>query len=360
MPNSYEQKLSGPPEVRPWHSLNEKRDGSPCVLARKFGYVRRHHRRVAEAEARLAKAKAEEKRRSRPRPKMIENLTRRVANRRAWLEFSTRTLEEHCRFAVARYNGELDAFLGRKAERRRGRTGGGGGRKKAAEIQKLVNYYLGILPTFKLAAAAAAGAWQDPAHADDGRYTRLPGHAESNDALVALMKQGRNVINYCKQTSAREQDDSEQLAWMAVLETAAAFDPTASNMAQFNTYLSWKARRRTQVRKDTDCRPGTMRIKGRIISRRSLELNDDDDSTNRPAMLHPEHYDEDISIKSAVSDALAALNDEEREIAVSYFMEKTSLRKLATERDTTVHKVRQLVAVVRKKLQGSLAAFAEA
>ena len=319
----------GPPAVRDWWTLNPKRDGSPCVLKRKFGYVKTHYNKLADAEAKLAEAKKLPE--GRRRERKVEDLTDRVENRRAWLQFSVDTLRAHCHFAVARYTGELERVNPSGTGKKRGVTPG---KKKAREIRKLVTYFEGIIPVYLQCLAVAEGT------------------SDRDEAMESLMTTAKPVVEVWKRKSGREADEAEQLAWIEIITTAKKFDPTSSNMSQFNTYFSWRARRATQIRKDSDCPPGRQRIKGKIVTRGTIHMDGDDGDT---AAFHPTVEDDhNNEAKSAVHEALAALSETEREIAVAHLMEGISLRKLAEIRGETVHAVRKQVNDVKDKLRGAL------
>lgn len=372
--------LAGPPAVRPWHELNEKRDGSPCVLERKFGYVRTRHRNLAKAEALLTEVKALPA--NKRHPQAVENLTMRRDNAQAWLDFSIATLEEHLRFATSRYDGTLDEVRPLKSGRKRGT----GKRAVIAKTRKLVTYYNEALEEFKLAAAAAAGTWKrtvcgggKPCAEYRSGKTKiklsnnkvivackhiiaeqerapLPGHTGTNEAVEALIEHAKPVIETFKRKSGREPEVAEQLAFIEVVETAARFDPTEGRRAKFNTYYTYRCRRATQIRAAKDAPPGKTMLKGKIIARGTIHVQNDDE---RSDFRHPSVEDTGFEAKQAVASALATLTTEEQEIAQRYFMEKTSLRDLAKERDCSMHQIRKLVKQVTEKLQGLLKDFAE-
>jgi len=382
---AHRRPLVGPPPVVPWHELTR---ASLIELKRMFGYVRTRHRNLAVVENKLRKVKAlpENKR----HPQAIDNLTASVENAWAHVEFSTRKLEEHMHFAMARLDGTLDEIAPLAHGRKRGSTGGsrGGDGKKAKEVRAFVAYALKELPTFKLVAAATAGSWTRTVcgagrhgaceEYKSGRTTMkkgsktivackhiiahhtrkpIPGHSGSDAAVTALIAHAKPVIEVMKRKSGREVEVAEQLAWMAAMEAAAQFDPAAANLARFNTYYSYKARRRTQIRTANDCPPGKTRIKGKIIARGTLNV---DDGEGDSARFHPTTNNIDTTARSAVQAALATLSEDEREIADLYLMgEDCSLRKLAEQKEMSVHRVRKMVTTVTKKLKELLSDFAE-
>lgn len=380
---STEQAYAGPPAVRSWQDMDEKRDASPVVLKRKFVAVRTRHRNLAEAEA-CIRAYNEL-----PDDQVCEEthvaLKRRRDNAEAWLNFTLATLDQHLQFAVARYDGSLDAVRPLPNGRLRKTCD----KKEFIKARQLVDYYRESLDEFKLAAAAAAGSWTRTVcsaakhgaceeyrsgqttmkkngkvivackHiiADSDRHP-VGGHAGSEEAVKDLIARAHSVIEFVKSHSGREPEVAEQLAWVEVLETAARFDPTISNMARFNTYYTYRARRATQIRSDNDCPPGQMRIKGRIMARGTIHIDDDQRDS---AFLHPATHDiyDNNAMKEAVTSALASLPTDEQEVATQYLMGEVSLRKLAEQRNLTMHQVRKLVSNVVSKLQVSLKSFAE-
>lgn len=368
-----QKKLIGPPNVRPWHKLNTMKDGVPCVLERKFDYVRGRHRRLAKVEAQLRECRAlpAEQR----HPDAIENLTMRRDNAKAWLEFSLATLEEHLRLATARSDGSLDALHPLPS---------GGKRSVSDKVAKLVAYYNEALEEFKLAAAASAGIWKRTVCGGgkpcaeyrsgetkfkvgnkeivackhviaDHERKPLPGHAGTDDAVKALIEHAKPIIETFKRKSGREAEVAEQLAWIEVVETAARFDPTEGRGARFNTYYTYRCRRATQIRSPKDAPPGKTMIKGKLIARGTIHPHDDERS---PDLYHPTVVENHDGAKEAVANALALLSTEEQEVATRHLIEKVSLRKLAEERGVSLHQIRKLVTSVTTKLQASLKEFA--
>lgn len=337
---SYQQKLAGPPVVRSWQDLNPKRDGSPCVLRRKFGYVRTRHQRLGKAERLLEQVKSlpENER----HPEAVRNLSASVENHRAWLNFSCQTLEQHCKFAVARFDGKLDEVKPLASGRKRGSTGGNGRSKKAArKIRKLVEYLRGELDVYIACCAVAAGT------------------SGQNAAMKLLMRTAKPVVDVMKARSGREPELAEQLAWKYLWEkTAKSFDPASekSNMAKFNTYFSPGARRATQLRTHADAPPGKIKVGNKFVSRGSIHTVDE---TSDAALNHPVFYDADTTLPNAVQAALADLGEDERRFAVLRFIERSSLRDLATEYEISVHQVRKLEQSVGEKLRDVLGDFAQ-
>lgn len=373
--------LVGPPAVRPWHSMDEKRDASPCVLGRKFVAVRTRHRNLAQAEARLKTAKSNPA----TTETAMERLVQRRDNAKAWLEFTVSTLEEHLKFAVARYDGSLDKVRPHPSGRPRKPLG----KDECEKARKLVAYYRDSLEEFKLVAAAAAGSWTRTVcsagkHGPCDEYRsgtvtmkwlnktvaacrhllaeqeRKPigGHDGTEEATKKLIASTSSIISRMAQVSGRETEEAEQLAWVEVMKTAARFDPTASNMARFNTYYTYWARRATQIRSANDCPPGKTRVKGKIVARGTIHVSDDE---HDGSLLHPVTHDsfsDEASMKEAVAEALTKLSPEEQEIAALYLMGDISLRKLAEQKGLSMHQVRKLVAGVTEKLQVALKSFA--
>jgi len=343
MKKSYQQDLKGPPEVRPWHTLNHKRDGSPCVLSRKFGYVRTRHENLAKAERLLAEVSAlpEDQR----HPRAIENLRASVNNWRSWLMFSCQTLEQHCRFATARFDGSLDKvrpIFTKNGKPRKCDYAGGSGRllKKAAKTQRLVNYYLGELPTYIACCAVSAGT------------------SGQNEAMKMLMQIAKPVIEKFKRESGREAEVAEQLAITYLFEkTAGKFNPASpqSNMATFNTFFTYGAKRATQKRTKNDAAPGEIKIGDRYVQRGTLHSRDEDSDS---AMFHPGTYDEDPVTRAAVASALSRLSEDEKGFAIMRFVEGMSLRQIASEHGITTHRARNMEKVVGEQLRELLCDFA--
>jgi hypothetical protein len=339
---SYQQVLKGPPEVRVWHTLNYRRDGSPCVLKRKFGYVKTRHENLAKAEALLKKTEEIPERQR--HPAAVENLTRSVENWRNWLMFSCQTLEQHCRFAMSRFDGTLDEIrpiLVKNGEIRK--CGASRDPKKTADVRRLVNHLLSQLPAYIACCAVAAGT------------------SGQNDAMKLLMQIATPVVEKVKRECRREHDLAEQLAWKYLFEkTVHKFNPASdkSNMAAFNTFFTWGARRATQKRTYNDAAPGEIKLPGKdgkFVARGTLHSQDSDD---RSDMYHPGTYDEDPVTRAAVANALSGLTEDERQFAIMRFVEHTSLRKIAVESGISTHTAKSMEKVVGEKLRGLLCDFA--
>lgn len=335
---SYQQVLKGPPEVRPWHTLNPRRDGSPCVLKRKFGYVKTRHKNLADAEHLLAEVSARPA--SERHPQAVENLTASVENWRKWLMFSIQTLQEHCRFAVGRFDGslaEVRTLVDKNGFTRKwGQTRDP---KKAKETRRLVNYYLAQLSPFIACCAVSTGT------------------SGQNEAMRLLMQIAQPVVEKVKRESGREPEEAEQLAWKYLFEkTAHKFDPSSekSNMAAFNTFFTYGAKRATQKRTKNDAAPGEIKINGRYVRRGTLHSRDEDSDS---AMFHPGTYDEDPVTRAAVANALSRLNDVEKRFAVMRFVESMSLRQIASENGISTHQARNLEKSVGERLRDLLCDF---
>lgn len=348
----YKQDLKGPPSVRLWPTLNPKRDGSPCVLKRKFGYVKTRHNSLAKAEKHLVELKESPQptspRKTRRHTQSIENLTLLVENYRAWLMFSIQTLDQHCRFAVARFDGSLDEikpiFTSVGNQRTRGKTGGNGRTpRRTAEVQRLVNHYLAQLPAFIACCAVSSGI------------------SDQNDAMKLLMKIAKPVIEKVKWECGREQDEAEQLAITYLWDkTVHKFNPASekSNMAAFNTFFTWGARRATQKRTKNDAAPGEIKMPGKdgkFVTRGTLHSRDEDSDS---ALFHPGTYDEDPVTRAAVADALLRLTEEERSFAILRFVECVSLRQIANDNGISVYIARNKERAVSERLRELLCDFA--
>jgi len=345
----FNQDLKGPPEVRSWKALNPRRDGSPCVLERKFGYVKTRHETLAKAERRLAEIKALPA--VERHPGAIEDQARRIENHRAWLMFSVQTLEQHCLFATSRFDGRLDAVQPSTTSsgkpQARGKFGGGAPKgqrqKKAADTQRLVNYYRAELPTYVACCAVSAG------------------HSGQNEAMKLLMQIAQPVVAKVVRTSGREAEVAEQLAFIYLFEkTATKFNPVdpKSNMAAFNTFFTYGAKRATQKRTKADAAPGEIKLpgkEGKFAQRGTLHSRDDDGDS---AMVHPGTYDEDPITRESVANALSSLTEDEKQFAVMRFIEKVSLRQIADESEVSLHLTRKMEKRVGDRLRELLCDFA--
>jgi len=341
---SYRQELKGPPTARPWHTLNPKRDGSPCVLKRKFDYVLTRHKVLAKAEALLKTTKALPE--THRHPEAVEDLTRSVDNHRAWLLHSIQTLEQHCRFAVSRFDGSYDEMhpvftkTGKQIKRGASRHP-----EEAAKVQKLVSYYLAQLSAYIACCAVS---------------TQTSGQ---NEAMKLLMQIAKPVIEKVKRECGREQDEAEQLAITYLFEkTVHIFNPASpqANMAAFNTFYTYGAKRATQKRTKNDAAPGECKLPGkdgRFVTRGTLHSRDEDRDSS---MFHPGTYDEDPLTRAAVGNALSRLSAEEKTFAIMRFVEQQSLRQIATENGISTHIAKNLERAVGEKLRGLLCDFAEA
>ena len=325
--------LVGPIDVTPWHELTR---ASPCELDRKFGYVRTRHKNLAKAERLLIKVSALPV--NQRHPDAIDNLNARANNHRAHLAFCCRTLEEHCKFAVARFDGSLDKLKPLAHGKKRGKTGGNGRTPKAAaKIKRLVNYYLNELPTYFACCAVSEGT------------------SGQDDAMRLLMQTAAPVVAMIRKKSPRGPEMAEQLAWEALWQKASPkFDPTKSNMPRFNTYFCQWARRVNQVRTYADYPPGTIKIDGKFVVPSSLSVDEDHGSD----MRHPEVYDKDFVLQNAVQTAMAGLSETQREFAQLRWIEKAPVRVLTERLGLSKHMLRKLEVSVAEKLQYVLRDFA--
>lgn len=340
-------RLKGPPEVRPWHTLRPKRDGSPCVLRRKFGYVRTRHATLGKLEAAMRVAQKEQS--AQPEEKRdsykLKSLQARIDNAREWLNFSVKTLEEHCKFACSRFDGSLDEKTGRQSIYSRS-TANASRRERHKKTQDLVNYYLQELPTYIACCAVAANTV--------GR----------DAAMERLIEVARPVVEHVKKTSGIEPEDAEARAWQYLWEkTAHKFDPASekSNMARFTTYFAMHAKRATQKRTKADAGIGEHRVPGsrgeqdRYIRVSSICSSDETDHSSDA--FHPGTYDVDIVTRTAVAQALARLDEDERRFAIMRFVENTSLRTIADDYGVGFSVVRRLDKELRAKLRDFLGDF---
>ena len=374
--DSFFKPLKGPRALKPWFEITR---ATPVELQRMFDRFRSRHRKLAKVEKLLREVRAlpEDQR----HPLAVDNLTARRNNALAHLTFSEQNLRNHLKFAVARYDGTLDEIK----PLANGKMRPGRAQKNLADARATVRYYNAAIDEFCLAAAAAAGSWKRTvcgggkpcAEYRSGKtlmkkgnkqivackhviadHARKPiaGHTGSEEAAVALIEHAKPVIDVMKRKSGREDDVAEQLAWIEVIETAAKFDLANGKHARFNTFYTWWARRATQVRSANDCPPGKTRIKGKIIARGTLHVEEGEGDSAR---YHPTVTDEDNSAKEAVLLALSKLSEEEQEIATLTLMGDVSLRNLAEQKGCTVHHIRKLKAEVTEKLQAILKDFAE-
>lgn len=377
------RELKGPHAVRSWTEMDEKRDASPCVIDRHMNALRTRHRKLAKAELALREAlQVPEDRRS---SATVENLTHRRENAKAWLDFTVATLKEHLKFAVARYDGSLDEIRPLPNGKKRSAH-----KKKAlTKARKLVSYYTDTLDEFLLAAAASAGSWRRLVCRADkhlkgcleyqsGETTvkhagktitackhvlaelerkPIPGHAGSEEAVKSLIEHAQPVIQRVKHKSQREPEVAEQLAWIEVVETARRFDPTNSNMARFNTYYTYRASRAVEIRAAKHAPPGKTRIKGKIVARGTLHVEDGEGDS---ALFHPTTVNPNVDLQNAVVSAMSSLSDEERDLAEDYLVDKVSYNELAAKRGVTVYQIRKRVAALTERLQLVLKDYATA
>jgi len=371
--------LKGPPEVRKWFAMDPAKDGSPCVIKRRFTYWQTNLKRLSKAEENLKAYK--ERPPNKQKPELLLALREKVANRKLWVEFSVETLRNSTRFARARISPEGDDYkalmdrcpkcgedastldksghatafvsarLGnRKSEvrcvsccnsepaekltydvkrRPRGRAN--------KSIHKTLHYYDAVLDSFIWAKKAAAG------------------NSLSDDALEHLLKLVGKTIGHFKNQTAREREDAEQQAIMGLLEAARKFDPAKSNLAKFTTYASFWVRRRTQARKTSHCKPGLAIIKGKVkADGLRFEMNDSEEG--RSDRYHPGAASVNLPLQLDVKTALNELEATERAIVVAHLINRETLATLTERHNIPVSKIRAIIASASAKLAERLAA----
>lgn len=314
--------LKGPPAVIPWYERDPRRDGSPCVIARKFGYVLTHHKRLKEAEDALKAA-----RERRASSCVIADLEARVANQMAWLKFSEDTLESCLKFAQARLDGSLEQY--QPSVKGRGKTN--------KHYHEQILHYVRVFESWKLAKTAAAG------------------HSKSNEAMEKLMSYSEAVVAVFRRKSGREADDADQQAMLGLLQAANEYDPLNEKRASFNTFARWKIMRATQIRKASHCAPGKTMVNGKIVTRGHIEVTDEE---SRSDAFHPVTQHDDAR-ELDVQHALAQLTEDERELIDQHVMQNVSIRQLAEERGQSVHVLRNTIKKAKEKLARLLEAHRE-
>lgn len=374
--SSFSSDLKGPPPVREWHLMDHTKDGSPCVIKRRFGYWQTNIKRLTAAEQKL------EDYRTRPRAKQrdvdIQALRERIDNRLAWVEFSAATLRNSIRFARARITPGSDDYdllikicpncrvdtstLGVDRPFARGRLPNGKSRSccvACCDSEPFISATKGVK-------RRAMGRMNKRIHDDLRYYDRVldqfflakksvAGNSLSEDAFNELQDLTAKTIGHFKKQSAREGEDAEQAGVLGLMEAARKFDPNpeVSKRAKFTTYASLWIRRRAQARKTSHCKPGTAIIKGKHVSTARIDMGDDDEGhTDR---FHPGSAKPKLALKLDVAEALGKLDDQTRELVTEYLIHKRTLVDIEAETGISVNKIRAIIANGKAQLAVLLA-----
>jgi len=134
------------------------------------------------------------------------------------------------------------------------------------------------------------------------------------------------------------------------MEAARKFDPdpAVSKRAKFTTYASLWIRRRAQARKTSHCKPGTAIIKGKHVATARIDMGDDDDG--HADRFHPGSAAPKLALKFDVSEALAKLDDQTRDLLMEHLLNKQTLVDLGTQTGISVSKIRSIIAVGKLQL----------
>ena len=369
--------LKGPPPVRDWSTMDPSKDGSPCVIKRRFQYWQTNLKRLSAAEKTLREY--QERPESKQRDVDIRALEQRVSNRLRWVEFSSETLRNSIRFARARITPNSDDYkvlmnlcskchtdtstLGfekpfvsvtmesgktemrcescvdsepytkvRRGVKRRPRG------RLNQKFHRELRYYDRVLDNFMLAKKACAG------------------NSFSAEALEKLLDITGKTIGHFKNQTAREKDDAEQQAVLGLLEAARKFDPNpeVSKLAKFTTYASIWIRRRTQARKTSHCKPGVAIFKNKHHATARIETNDSEEG--HADRFHPGAKVVDPGLQIDVASALSKLDDQTRELVTEHLIHKRTLSELEEKTGLSVSRIRTIVGNAKEQLATELAA----
>lgn len=377
--SSFAGDLKGPPAVRPWATMDHTKDGSPCVIKRRFGYWQTNLNRLSRAEKKLSDYRAQPK--SKQHDVDITALQARIDNRLAWVEFSAATLQNSIRFARARItpDGEdykllmklcpqcgtdtetLDAekpFVTGKLESGKRRvcclaccdSGEYVSVKKEIDRRPIgrmnkkfhddLRYFDRVLEQFFLAKKSVAG------------------NSLSADAFSELRDLTGKTVGHFKNQSAREADDAEQAAVLGLMEAARKFDPDpkVSKRAKFTTYASLWIRRRAQARKTSHCKPGVAIIKGKHVSTARIDMTDNDEG--HADRFHPGTSKPNLALKIDVAEALADLDEQTRDLITDHLIHRVTLVTLEERTGLSISKIRGIINSGKAKLATALAAHA--
>ena len=366
--------LKGPPPVREWHSMDPSKDGSPCVLKRRFHYWETNLKRLTGAERKLENYLKSSKV---PQQIDVDALNARIDNRRDRFEFSVATLRNSIRFAMARINPDSEdyqilmntcpkckcdatklgfdkPFVSVRLENGKTEvrcewcaeqhpsvkiTHGVKRRPRGRPNQKFhkeLRYYGRMLDDYINAKQAVAG------------------NSLSAASLELLLKKTAKSVGHFRNQSAREGEDADQQAVMGLMEAAEKFNPDAkvSKFAQFTTYASLWVRRRTQARKTSHCRPGMAIIKGKHVSTARIETSDSEEG--RADRFHPGTSKPNPGLVMDVNDALSKLDPVHSEIVVQHLVHKITYRELETKYGMSINRLRSIIAVSKEALASTL------
>lgn len=363
-------------EVRPWNTMDPSKDGSPCVIKRRFKYWQTNLKYFADAEKALKDYTAKARQTSR----VVNRLEGRVAKAAERAEFSAQTLRNSVRFALARItpgsedykqlsrqcpkcktdatqsslhkpfvtayleNGKSElrcifCFNKSPATKYRFNSSRRPLGRSNQKFHKELNYYNRELDNFFTAKRAAAGC------------------SGSDEAMKKLLSMTQRTINHFKYKSAREADDAAQQGMMGLLEAAKKFDPGQSNLAKFTTYASFWIRRRAQARKSSHCRPGLAMTGGKHIGVTSMETSASNED-GRGDSLHPTASITDTGLKMDINTALAKLDDESREMLLENTYHGMTMKSLAEKYNYTPAQVRNILKKAKAIMAEELSAHA--
>ena len=374
--SNFATDLKGPQPVREWSTMDPSKDGSPCVIKRRFKYWQTNLKRLSKAEARLAAYR--ERPIKRQHRADIEALGQRIENRLNWVQFSADTLRNSVRFARARISPNTEdykvlmqlcpsckidtatlrvpkPFVSVKLENGKTQlrcescfsdeplvTATHGVKRRPRgrlnkKFHKELRYYDKVLDQFFLAKKACAG------------------NSMSADALEELMSLTGKTIGHFKNQSARERDDADQQAVLGLLEAAGKFnpDPDVSKLAKFTTYASLWIRRRTQARKTSHCKPGMAIIKSKHVSTARIETNDGEDG--HADRFHPGARSVNVGLKLDVAEAMSRLDERSQSIVMDHLVYKATLKELAEKCGLSISKIRTVIGNAKEQLAEDLA-----
>ena len=369
--SSFHTDLKGPPPVREWYLMDHTKDGSPCVIKRRFGYWQTNIERLTEAEKKLAEYK------TRPRAEQLEidaqALRERIDNKLQWLAFSEATLRNSIRFARARITTDSDDYtflmricptcgvdtstLGIESPFARGLQADGKSNVccvSCCDSEMFVSAVKGV-------SRRGMGRMNKSVHEDLRYYDRVldqfflakkavAGNSLSDSAFLELQDLTAKTIGHFKNQSAREGEDAEQAGALGLMEAARKFDPDpeVSKRAKFTTYASLWIRRRAQARKTSHCKPGTAIIKGKHVATAQIDVGDDDEG--RSDRFHPGGSSPKLGLKFDVAEALAALPEQTRDLVTDYLIYKRTLVEIEAETGISVNKIRTIIAAGKAQL----------
>jgi RNA polymerase sigma factor (sigma-70 family) len=371
--------LAGPPMPQAWWSYHLNNGGSPVVIKRKLGYVVTALSELARWETVLKQelARSADER----HPDAIQNLNRRIANANDWANYSIQVLRNCVRFALARITDGPDAEEMRSkrletAEREisllpadeakvaRLIFQGGGYRRVASELsisdadaREMIDRVKGKI---RVAPLLRASGRRNKKWHDELRYyaqvldsyllakEAVSGTSRSDAAMAILWRDLSKVVSFHKSKSGREMDDAEQQAALGLLAACREFLPGKDGkFAQLPTFAQWKIRRETQVRKNSQFRPGLTTIGGKLKATKSLDIHDE---SGRADQYHPEGVEDNNVVVNDVASALATLSEDERALVESALIRGESIAKISAATGDSVQRIRTKLAELKERL----------